>query len=714
MAACAVNLLDIARAAGFPASLDPFIAKQLAVASGTLSQGTLQPIDLVRNELAFQIPTRPTNLYPTSRVDWQVSPALAVRGILNLQWRDLARNPQFPGLEFVNAGFKSNYYIVSTAADWTPRPNLFNQFSFGVQSNHEEFNPGNTDAVFGGGLRVPFPGAATPLQLTSVLPTNDVLPQPRNNPVFNAIDTVTLLRGRHTYTFGGSFRRTTMWEQAFGGGAAGGPGFNLGVATGDPVSAIFSAATIPGIRTTDLPTALLLYGFLTGRISSISGTNNIDENTHQYALAPVVRREAQTVSGVYAQDSWRASPRLTVNYGLRWEFTGTMHNTNGIYTNPTIENLLGPSKTPFKPGTLDGVRDPQIEQRSSPYTADLVNPAPNVGFAWSPAPEGGVLGKLFGNGKSVIRASAGVNYYDEGLIAFQTAAGGNPGLTQSLTLNPGQPGFAPGGLSLSSPIPPLSTFPTAFQFPLPESLFTFARGFNTIDPDIRTPYILNWSIGLQRELAANAAFEARYGRQSRLQALAVLRSQRGQHHRERVRAGVQERAEEPRHQRREQPRGIRQQLAARTGAAPDFRGRLRRTRLSGRAACRERLHQRHVPHAAAAGSGGSARLRAGGTERHQSVPVPPAGQHLRSLRRTRIRRAGPLSDQLLPGESLCRRPRQQSADRRRLVPLPRTAVAVSTALRSGPDGHLELHLQPGAYEPLLGRLVHRRHAGDEP
>jgi len=142
MAACAVNLLDIARAAGFPASLDPFIAKQLAVASGTLSQGTLQPIDLVRNELAFQIPTRPTNLYPTSRVDWQVSPALAVRGILNLQWRDLARNPQFPGLDFVNAGFKSNDYIVSTAADWTPRPNLFNQFSFGVQSNHEEFNPG--------------------------------------------------------------------------------------------------------------------------------------------------------------------------------------------------------------------------------------------------------------------------------------------------------------------------------------------------------------------------------------------------------------------------------------------------------------------------------------------------------------------------------------------------------------------------------------------
>lgn len=505
----AVNLLDIARAAGFPASRDPFVANQLATASATLSQGTLRPIDLVRNEFTFQIPTRPTNLYPTSRVDWQVSPALSVRGILNLQWRDLARNPQFPSLDFVNSGFKSNYYIVSTAADWTPRPNLFNQFSFGVQSNHEEFNPGNTEGVFGGGRRVPFPNNTTPLQLTSVLPTNDVLPQPRNNPVYNLIDTVTLLKGRHTYTFGGSFRRTTMWEQAFG-GAAGGPAFNLGVSTADPVSQIFSATTMPGIRSTDLPTALLLYGFLTGRISFISGTNNIDENTHQYALAPVVRREAQTVGGLYAQDSWRASPRLTINYGLRWEFTGTMHNTNGIYTSPTIEHLHGPSTASFKPGTLDGVLNPQIEQRSSPYKADLVNPAPNVGFAWSPEPQSGLLGKLLGSGKSVIRASAGVNYYDEGLIAFQTAAGGNPGLTQSLTLNPGQPGFDPGGLSLSSPIPPLSTFPASFQFPLPESLFTFARGFNTIDPGIRTPSILNWSIGLQRELPGNAAFEARY------------------------------------------------------------------------------------------------------------------------------------------------------------------------------------------------------------
>ena len=64
--------------------------------------------------------------------------------MLNLHWRDLPRNPQYPGLPQVNGGFTSTYYILSTGADWTLGPNLFYQMSFGVQSNFEEFNPGNT------------------------------------------------------------------------------------------------------------------------------------------------------------------------------------------------------------------------------------------------------------------------------------------------------------------------------------------------------------------------------------------------------------------------------------------------------------------------------------------------------------------------------------------------------------------------------------------
>jgi len=500
-----VNLLDIAHANGLPTAIDPFVASSFATMNPTLTQGTVLPNDLIRNNFTFVLPTNNRNVYPTGRIDWQASSKLAVRGILNLQWRDFTRNPQFPGLPLVNGGFASTYYILSTGVDWTPRNNVFNQLSFGVQSNHEEFNPGNTlDEVYGGFRRIPFP-----LTLTTVYPTGDLMPQPRNNPVYNVVDTVTLLRAKHTYTMGGSFRRTTMWE-TIGGNSAAGPSYNLGVATGDPASSVFTSATIPGVRSNDLPNALSLYALLTGRLSSVSGTNNVDETSHQYAAGPVTRREGQNVGGLFAQDQWRLTPRFTLNYGLRWEFTGAAYNRNGIYTSPTLADLYGPSTALFQPGQLGGVADPQIDLRPHPYKSDLINPAPNAGFAWNPSQDHGFLGHLFGAGKSVVRGSVGINYYDEGLIAFQTVASGNPGPSQSISLNPGQPGFPPGGLLLTSTIPPLSTFPSAFSFPLAQSQFTFSRGFTGLNPNIRTPYVVNWNIGMQRELWSGNAVEARY------------------------------------------------------------------------------------------------------------------------------------------------------------------------------------------------------------
>ncbi len=313
------------------------------------------------------------------------------------------------------------------------------------------------------------------------------------------------MSGKHRWTFGGTFRRTTMYESIGGAPYT----VNLGVAAGDPVSAVFNATTMPGVRTADITTAQQLYAILTGRISSVTGTNFIDENTKRYGLNPAFRREAQNVGGLYVQDQWRLKPSLTLNYGLRWEFSGAATNPNEVYSGPTVEHLLGPSTAPFQPGRLDGVADPQVFLRPKPYKGDWFNPAPNLGLAWSPAQAGGFLGKLLG--EAVYRANFGVNYYDEGLINFQTANGNGPGLSQSLALNPGHPGFAPGGLSLQSQLPPFAVvFPTEYAFPVRQSALTFSRGYQTTDPDIRTPYVLNWTVGYQRRLWRDAALEVRY------------------------------------------------------------------------------------------------------------------------------------------------------------------------------------------------------------
>jgi len=497
-----VNLLSIAGANGFQSTIDPSIASQLKNVSSSLGGGTIGTSNLFQNTFSFIIPQTPnTNVYPTARIDYQAKPNLAIRGVLNLQWRDLPTTMTFPGMPAVNDGFTSTYYILSTGADWTLRPNLFNQMSFGVQSNFEEFRPGNTLAIYDpqGGRRVQWP-----LGLSSPEITGDQMPIPRNNPVYNFSSTFTYLRGIHSLTFGGTFRRTTMYESI--GGAP--YQVNLGVAAGDPVSGIFSASSIPNVRNEDLATVRSLYAFLTGRISSASGQNALDENTKEYGLNPAFRREAQNVGGLYAQDSWRIRTSLTLNYGLRWELTGAATNPNEVYSSPTPADLIGPSTAPFQPGVLNGVQNPQVLLQPTPYHGDFVNPAPNVGITWNPAKPDGLLGRVLGS--AVYRAAYGINYYDEGLINFQTAAGNGPGLLQTLTLNPGQPGFAPGGLTLQSTLPPFAVNPTTFAFPVDQSLFTFQRGHSSIDPDIRTPYIQNFTVGYQRELWRDAAFEIRY------------------------------------------------------------------------------------------------------------------------------------------------------------------------------------------------------------
>ncbi len=495
------NLLDIAGANGFQRTIDPFVAAQIQTVNAALGSGNLVPNTRILDTFSFTDPNTPnTNIFPTVRADYQVTSSLAVRGVLNLHWRDLPRRPQFPGLPRVSNGFTSTYYILSTGADWSVRRDLFNQFSFGVQSNFEEFRPGNTLAIYEpqGNRRINLPLMSSP-QIVG-----DQMPIPRNNPVLNFSNTLTWLRGTHTYTFGGTFRRTTMYESIGGAPYT----VNLGVAAGDPVSGIFNATTIPGVRPEDLATVGSLYALLTGRISSVTGLNALDENTKKYGLNPAFRREAQNVGGVFVQDQWRLTSQLTVNYGARWEFSGAATNPNEVYSSPTPQDLYGPSASLFRPGTLDGVINPQVLLQPNPYKGDFVNLAPNVGVVWNPDKPEGWLGALLGKG--TYRASFGVNYYDEGLINFQTAAGNGPGLLQSLTLNPGQPGFAPGGLTLQSPLPPFLVNPTEFAFPVAQSLFTFSRGHSTIDPDIRSPYVNNWNIGYQRELWTNAAVEVSY------------------------------------------------------------------------------------------------------------------------------------------------------------------------------------------------------------
>ncbi len=503
-----VNVLQLAGSHGYQGAADPTVAGIFGATNTSLNKGVLTPstTDLIHDTLNWNQATNTTNLYPTARVDYQIAPKVAWHGTWNLRYENIAGVPDYPGLPVLGGAYKITSYVASNAVDWTITPTMLNSASFGIQGNGEYFYEGTSYSQYAPyGNRYLNLG----LSLTSILPSET--PFIRNNPVYQFRDNLSWLKGNHSLSFGASWLHSSFYETSYG--APGGGGVltdTLGISSSDPVATLFTAANFPNIRSADITTAEQLYATLTGRISAISGGNNINETSKQYSpFTPATQRFAYTTSGIYAQDSYHVSPNLTLNYGLRWEFTTPVTNTNGIDFVATYANLFGPSNYALQPGILSPNQNPVLTQQAAAYGADYKQPSPNFGFAWNPKYSDGWLGALLGHG-TVIRGSYAVNFYQEGMNAISNVMSDNPGDIQSETLSPGQPGFVAGGLTVSSPTPALNVNPSAFAATLPESDFTFGSSLYGINPNLRQPYVQNWTFGIQRELAKSTVFEARY------------------------------------------------------------------------------------------------------------------------------------------------------------------------------------------------------------
>ncbi len=512
-----VNLLSAAGAAGFTSAVDPTVGSMLSSISGSESKAsgflpiTGQPY---WQTMEWTQPTNTLQLFPSARVDYHITPSLAWHGSWNLRYENISGSaPPYPGesqYAFPN-GYKITTYVATTGLDWTITPHMINTVNFGVQSNGEYFYQGANPqqwAPYGNrALYSPLVNTTIPNPVSA-----NVLPFIRNNPVYQIRDDLNWSKGKHTILIGGIYKTTNFWETSYG--TAGVPTYTLGIASGDPIVTALTAA-LPGINTGngDLTNAENLYALLTGRVSGISGNVNVDENTHAYnAFQPQTQRWAYKTGALYIQDNFRVSSHLTLNYGFRWEFDGAINTTNGIDGEPSGGAFFGPSNGLFQPGTLSSNQNPTYSAVSAPYKSDLVNPSPNFGFAWNPSPQGGLLQKLLGNGKTVVRGGYSITYYNEGMNAISNTITNNPGSSQSISATPGGVGFPLGGLNLSSAAPPLSTFPATFGFPFPESEFALAGGqtLGYVNPDLVTPYVQNWNLGIQRELPSHVVLEVRY------------------------------------------------------------------------------------------------------------------------------------------------------------------------------------------------------------
>ncbi|MFN3330450.1 MAG: TonB-dependent receptor domain-containing protein, partial [Pyrinomonadaceae bacterium] len=216
----------------------------------------------------------------------------------------------------------------------------------------------------------------------------------------------------------------------------------------------------------------------------------------------------------FIQDDWKVTKRLTLNLGLRYDLFGLPSENEGRLVNFLPSQLrVGTTTSPAAPpngfvqaegGKLAGV--PTVEKTLVPV--DKNNFAPRIGFAY----------RIWGDDKLVLRGGYGI-YYDRfstryantQLFNFPYFALG-VGLVNSLVAQP-NPIFR----NLSNPfipLPPPSQFPVAATIPSPLSAIVPVVGVPIagifVDPDLQTPYVQQYSIGIQGRLFRDFVFDVSY------------------------------------------------------------------------------------------------------------------------------------------------------------------------------------------------------------
>jgi hypothetical protein len=234
----------------------------------------------------------------------------------------------------------------------------------------------------------------------------------------------------------------------------------------------------------------------------------------------------QKAAAFFAQDTWRVRDGLTLSLGVRWEYVSPLtdkFNRVSYYRQGAVSQLLTTGQfrnfegmpVVVPPGeraptgvVFVGDPDPVLGGivPAGGVQRDKNNWAPRIGIAYSPRFSNGFLGKLFGDGETVIRSGFGLFY---GAIIGDT-------ILQQLSA-PGFSGtdffaFTNGAGTLADPFAP-DPFPNfrgdGGQLPSPferSQLELFAPlSFTSqpINPRIRTPYSMGWNLTVERGFLRN-------------------------------------------------------------------------------------------------------------------------------------------------------------------------------------------------------------------
>jgi len=298
------------------------------------------------------------------------------------------------------------------------------------------------------------------------------------NNSFQVLDNFSKVIGRHSLRFGGQFHYDQINER------------NLAAENGQ-------------YDFTGNETGVDFADFLIGAPNSLT------------QASPQLLDSRSKYYGLFAQDSWRVTPNLVFNYGLRWEASMPWYDTQN-----KIETII-PGKQSVKfPGAPTGylvAGDPGVPRTLAP--TQWHNFSPRLGLAYSPSASSGILRNLFGGpGRTSIRVGAGLYYTSvEDLSQFLEVGdppyglyygSANPPLLEAPYL--ARSSMTTVGQRFPFPFPPTNVSPSN-----PDATFPWAQveplSYDfSFDHRNKLPYSEHYEFSIQRQIGSDTVFTMSY------------------------------------------------------------------------------------------------------------------------------------------------------------------------------------------------------------
>ena len=439
----------------------------------------------------------------TAKVDHYFTPSHHLNVVFTREVDSFTNSaPTFPG-EPADANAFITSYFVSLGFTSTLRPTLLNEVRVGFQ--HPDNNEYGSERAPQQSQLYPVsngwkftPGLST---FSSGIPGNNDFDQV--DPVYTFADTMTWIRGRHSFRWGaeGDFQNSNAYNIV--------NGVVPSVTFGAGSAAVVGVANFSGIGGNQTLAQNILTD-LSGSISQVSQGYNVPDGRNPVFTPGYTNRRNWHQRGAsgFIKDDFKYNSNLTINVGVRWDWFGVPWDSFARTPVPVggVAGLFGISGTNdtalWQPGIMQGSpTSVHVVGKNSPNGGMLFNNywkgfAPALGLSWSIP--------YFGKDKTVLR----VGYSLVNSQPFSML-----GIDNSVNSFSATSTYIPSGPCNLTCV----SLPLAFAGANPIAALSPGLGagsrtqiINAIDSNFRPPITQNWNVSLERDMGHNLTLSARY------------------------------------------------------------------------------------------------------------------------------------------------------------------------------------------------------------